>query len=88
MSTRHQIVKMTASMMFPIWFSVADPGLPKGNVNLIGGVDSHGGYVSKNVYVETKESGPLGGRAPRTPPDPRMVLCRATSTVQFSPEHT
>ena len=26
-----------------------------------GGVDSRGGYVSKILYVKTKESGPLGG---------------------------
>ena len=32
-----------------------------------GGVDSRGSYVSKILYVETKESGPLGGRAPDTP---------------------
>ena len=30
-----------------------------------GGVDSRGGYVSKILYVKTKELGPLrGGRAP------------------------
>ena len=32
-----------------------------------GGVDSRGGYVSKVLYVKTKESGPLGGRGPGTP---------------------
>ena len=26
----------------------------------LGGVDSRGGYVSKILYVKTKESGPLG----------------------------
>ena len=36
--------------------SVADPAFPVG-----GDVDSWGGYVSKILYVETKESGPLGG---------------------------
>ena len=41
---------------------VADPGFP------VGGVDSRGGYVSKILYVKTKESGPLGGRTPGTPP--------------------
>ena len=30
-------------------------------VNLIGGIDSWGGYVSKSLYVKMKESGPLGG---------------------------
>ena len=38
--------------------SVADPGF------LVGGVDSRGGYVSKILYAKTKESWPLGGRAP------------------------
>ena len=28
-----------------------------------GGTDSRGGYVPKILYVETKESGPLDGRA-------------------------
>ena len=32
-----------------------------GGVNLIGGMDSQGIYVSKILYIETKESGPLGG---------------------------
>ena len=42
----------------------------RGGVDLVGGgVDSRGGYVSKILYVETKESGPVGGgRAPGTPP--------------------
>ena len=36
-------------------------------VDLVGGgVDSRGGYVLKNLYVKTKESGPLGGHAPGT----------------------
>ena len=49
---------------------MADPGFPvEGAVDLVGGgVDSRGGYVSKIFYVETKESGPLRGRARRTPP--------------------
>ena len=34
-------------------------GRPPGS----GGADSWGGYVSKNLYVEMKESGPLGGAA-------------------------
>ena len=38
-----------------------------------GGMDSRGTYVSKNLYVEAKESWPIGGRAPGTPPlDPPM----------------
>ena len=31
-------------------------------------VDSRGGYISKILYVKTKESGPLVGRALGTPP--------------------
>ena len=33
----------------------------RGHVDLVGGVDSRGSYISKILYVETKESGPLGG---------------------------
>ena len=54
---------------------MADPGfLVGGGVDLVGGgVDSRGSYDSNILYVETKESGPLGGRAPSTPPlDPPM----------------
>ena len=42
-----------------------------------GGVDSRGSYVSKILYVEMKESGPLGegARAPGTPPRSANVQC-------------
>ena len=44
---------------------MADPGFPLGGCGpRRGGMDSQGGYVSKILYVKTKESGPLGGRAP------------------------
>ena len=34
----------------------------RGAVDLVGGgVDFRGGYVSKILYVKTKQSGPLGG---------------------------
>ena len=47
---------------------VADPGFPVGgSVDLVGGVISRGSYVSKILYVRTKDSG-LGGRVPGTPP--------------------
>ena len=42
--------------------AVADPGFPVGGHRPHGGgggVDSRGGYVSKILYVETKESRPL-----------------------------
>ena len=50
---------------------MADPGFPVGGgMDLVGGsVDSRGSYVSKILYVKTKELGPLGGvRAGRIPP--------------------
>ena len=44
---------------------VTDPGFPMGGRGpRRGGVDFRGGYVSKILYVETKESGPLGGVHP------------------------
>ena len=38
-----------------------------------GGADSQGGYVSKILYVETKESGPLGGMRWACPLDLSMT---------------
>ena len=38
-----------------------------GGMDLVGGMDSRGSYVSKILYVEMKESEPLGGRALGTP---------------------
>ena len=49
--------------------SVADPGFPIGE-----GVDPLGGHgpptwvLFGKMYVKTKEFGPVGGRAPGTPP--------------------
>ena len=37
-----------------------------------GGVDSRGGYVSKILYVKTKESGPLRGVGQARPLNPPM----------------
>ena len=53
---------------------MADPGFPVGGVDLVGGgADSRGSYISKILYVKTKELGPLGGaRAGRAPLDPPM----------------
>ena len=50
--------------------SVADPGFPVGGgMDLVGGgVDSRGSYISWNLYVKTKELGPLGGHTPGAPP--------------------
>ena len=48
-----------------------------------GGVDSRGGYVSKILYVKTKELGPLGGaRAGRAPPRSANVL-EPLSKIKF-----
>ena len=57
---------------------MADPGFPVGgDVDLVGGgVDSQDGYVSKNLYVETKESGPLGGVRRAHPLDPPTMIER------------
>ena len=55
----------------------------------LGGVDSRGGYVSKILYVKTKESGPLGGRAPGTPPplDPPMLYISNFYLLNQSPDN-
>ena len=45
-----------------IYFSGGSRISRRGGVDLVGGgVDSRGGYVSKILYVKTKELGPLGG---------------------------
>ena len=48
---------------------MADPGFPMGGRGpRRAGVDSRGGYVLEILYVKTKESGSVGGRAPGTSP--------------------
>ena len=52
----------------------------RGGADLVGGgTNSRGSYVLKNLYVKTKESGPLGGHAPAAPPGsanaPARTLC-------------
>ena len=44
-----------------------DPGFLVGGVDLV-----EEGIRFKDLYVEMKESGPSGGRAPGTPLDPPM----------------
>ena len=68
------MVSKTKLIYFCVYESVPDPGFPVGGRGpRKRGVDSRGSYVSKILYVKTKESGPLGGRAPGTPPlDPPM----------------
>ena len=52
--------------------AVADPGFSVGErrpLGVGGSADSRGGYGSKSLYVEAKESGPLGrGRVSDTSP--------------------
>ena len=49
-------------------YAVADPGFPVGGRRpRRGGANSRGGYVSKNLYVKMKESGPVGGGTGGTP---------------------
>ena len=56
--------------------AVADPGFPVGGVaDLVGGgANSRGGYFLKNLYVKTKEFGPLGGRMLAAPPGSATVM--------------
>ena len=67
--------------------SVADPGFPVGGTwTSQGDVDSRSGYVSKILYVKTKESGPLGGvrraRPPRSANDIHLILTWKILKVQ------
>ena len=55
--------------------AVADSGFP------VGGVDSRGSYLLKILYVETKESGPLG-RASVTPPRYANGLLHPSESVR------
>ena len=49
--------------------SVVDSGFPVGGCQPHrGGTNSWGSYVSKNLYVKMKESGPVGGHALAAPP--------------------
>ena len=58
-------------------FTVVDPGFPIGGHQPHRGADSQGSSVLKILYVEMKESGPLGGggHAPGTHPKFANVLC-------------
>ena len=62
-------------ILWSISLSVADPGFPVGGSRpRRGGTNSRGGYVSKNLYVKTKEAGPLGGPSQWRPLDPPMII--------------
>ena len=50
-----------------------------------GGVDFQGGYISKILYVKTKELGPLGGAcAGCTPLDPPMGMLFKYISINIS----
>ena len=60
-----------------IWISVADQGFPIGGrqPRIDWGANSQGNYISKILFVKTKESGPLGGSVRwGCPLDPPMNL--------------
>ena len=56
---------------------MADPGFPVGGgVDPLGwGMDLRHGHFLAKMYVKMKEFGPVGGRAPGTPPRSANVLC-------------
>ena len=59
--------RCTGSMFTLVSLAVADPGFTVGGRRpRRGAADSRSGYVSKILYVETKESGHIVGRAPGT----------------------
>ena len=66
-------------------FAVADPGVPLGGIDLVGrgGVDSQGSYISKIIYVEMKESGPLGGGVPTRSANASLNLALNNQRIDF-----
>ena len=86
MITRPKIIDLLPDNVICGLVAVADPGFPVGGDNLVGSVYYRGGYVSKILYVETKESGPLrgGGCAGHVPLDPPMCCLVFLKTV-FEP---
>ena len=50
------------------YLSVVDPGFPIGRRGPIVGLDLRHRHFSVKMYAKTKELGPVGGRAPGTPP--------------------
>ena len=70
----HRTVKKIQSELINSNQTVTDPGFPVGGgIDLVGGgPNSRGSYVSKNLYVETKESGPLASLAP----PPKIRQCQ------------
>ena len=66
---------------------MADSGFPiVGRRIRRGDADSRGGYVSKNLYVEMKESGPFGGCARHASLHPPMPCAIIVNSVMVKPE--
>ena len=64
---------MNAATVQEHFRAVADPGFPVGGrAPVRGGVDLRRGHFLVKMYVKTKELGPIGGRAPGTPPPPPL----------------
>ena len=63
---------------------MSDPGFPVGGggADLVGGANSRGGYVLKNLYVKMKVSGPLGGCTPAAPPGSTNEWYAVQNTVK------
>ena len=56
-------------MRKPQTTAVADPGFPVGGRGPVrGGMDLRHRHFSVKLYAKMKELGPVGGRAPGTPP--------------------
>ena len=79
----HVIVSFNSSLFLFISDTIKQwriQNFPQGGVDLVwrrGGADSQGSNISKILYVETKESGSLRGRAPGTPPRSANAFSRS-----------
>ena len=68
--------------------SVADPGFPVGGMHpLGGGMDLQRGHFLVKMYAKMKELGPIGGRAPDTPPrsanDSNVLVLTISRTMLY-----
>ena len=54
--------------------STIDPQVVYNHISGGSSVDSRGGYISKILYVKTKQSGPLGGVRGARPLDPPIHI--------------
>ena len=61
----------------PLHRTVAEPGFPVGGRGpRRGAMDPRGGYVSKNLHVKMRESGPVGRRPPRSANGLTIQVCQ------------